>query len=162
MADEEAVGEGGEGVVVGERVGGAHAHAQGHCIAVCPRRKVRSLSRPSSVLRMAVEPRNTSSRKATSASGSMPAVSTSTTPSRSRRRSTGPKSSLGSVKRPRRYSKYRPAERPRSAPRGLGLGGAGRADDEHVLARDGGEGDELDEGLALDEAATCGWPSGSW
>ena len=45
------------------------------------------------------------------------------------------------------------AERARDAAHGLALGGAGRADDEQVLARHGGEGDQLRQGLALDQAA---------
>jgi hypothetical protein len=67
--------------------------------------KVHSLRRLNSVLRIAVEPRNTSSRNAISASGNMPAVCVSITPSRRRRKSMGPTISLGSVNRPSRYSK---------------------------------------------------------
>ncbi len=59
----------------------------------------------------------------------MPRVSVSTTPSRSRRRST----SHG------------------DPPDGLALGGARRSDDEHVLVRHRGERDQLQEGLAFDE-----------
>ncbi len=98
----------------------------------------RSFRRPSRVFRIAVEPRKTSSRKATSASGSMPPVSVTTSPSRSLPRLTGPNSSDGSVKRPSRYSKYPPPRfwRRTSAHHGA-LGGARRPDDQQVLVRHG-------------------------
>ena len=43
----------------------------GTVTTVLPRRKTRSLRIPSNVFKMAVDPRNTSSMKATSASGNM-------------------------------------------------------------------------------------------
>ena len=59
-------------------------------------------------MRIALLALKSSSRKANSASGSIPVVTVATAPSRSLARSIGPKISLGSEKRVSKYSKYRP------------------------------------------------------
>src|SRR5262245_9606558 len=58
---------------------------------------------------MALLALKSSSRKANSASGSIPEVTVATVPSRSLTRSIGPNTSFGSENRVRRYSKYRPS-----------------------------------------------------
>ena len=80
----------------------------GTFIRVCPRRKMRSFKIPKSVFKIAVEPRKYLVEKSNFSFGQHSRNFGFDHAFLNFRKSTGPKISLGSVNRPRRYSKYSP------------------------------------------------------